>query len=171
LGKKPSLDTIDRIIEAKKATNYYWTDSENKRYANFLAEFGYMFAMTPRERRQKKINLLMSKRVRTRNPVQCHSHHQKMVKKYGCLAEIIKNLQGETETGVKIEECNSPITFISNGPTCSQSCIKQEDSVKEVLVSGITLELPSNCIIIDCYEEVNNDYEYGLEKLLEWIEW
>lgn len=124
MAKKPTLETIDRIIESKKATNYYWTDTENKRYANFLVEFGYMFAMTTRERRQKKINLLMSRRVRTRNPVQCHSHHQKMVKKYGCLSEIIKNLQGDGETDVKIEECNSPITAISNDLTYSQKCVK-----------------------------------------------
>jgi hypothetical protein len=59
----------------------------------------------------------MSKRVRSRNPVQCHSHHQKMMKKYGCLAEIIKNLKGENEDGAKIE---SPITSISYQPDCGQ---------------------------------------------------
>jgi hypothetical protein len=59
----------------------------------------------------------MSKRVRSRNPVQCHSHHQKMMKKYGCLAEIIKNLKGESEDGVKIE---SQITSIFNQQDCRQ---------------------------------------------------
>lgn len=90
------------------------------------------------------------------------------MKKYGCLAEIIKNLKGESEDGAKIE---SPITSISYQPDCGQKEMAQDNSLKEVSVSGIVLEFPSQHIILDYYEEAQEDYEYGIEKLLEWIEW
>ena len=32
---------------------------------------------------------MMSKFIESRNSVQCHSHHQKMVKKYGSIQNII----------------------------------------------------------------------------------
>jgi hypothetical protein len=35
---------------------------------------------------------MMSKKVKTRNAQQCHSHHQKMMKKYGSLDGIIENM-------------------------------------------------------------------------------
>jgi hypothetical protein len=34
----------------------------------------------------------MSKSVKSRTPQQCHSHHQKMIKKYGCVETIIMKL-------------------------------------------------------------------------------
>ncbi len=33
----------------------------------------------------------MSKRVKTRNPAQCHTHHQKMLRKYKDIEGIIVN--------------------------------------------------------------------------------
>ena len=52
---------------------------------------------------------MMSKKVKSRNAQQCHSHHQKMVKKYGSLAGIIENmiLEPVKETSIsrlKIED-------------------------------------------------------------------
>lgn len=38
---------------------------------------------------------MMSKKVKTRNAQQCHSHHQKMMKKYGSLFGIIENMNCE----------------------------------------------------------------------------
>lgn len=33
----------------------------------------------------------MSRKIKTRNYVQCRTHHQKMIEKYGCIEAIIKN--------------------------------------------------------------------------------
>lgn len=38
---------------------------------------------------------MMSKKVKTRSPQQCHSHHQKMIKKYGTIDNIINDVQNE----------------------------------------------------------------------------
>jgi len=33
---------------------------------------------------------MMSKRVKSRTPQQCHSHHQKMIKKFGSIPDILR---------------------------------------------------------------------------------
>ncbi len=38
---------------------------------------------------------MMSKKVKTRSPQQCHSHHQKMTKKHGSIEEVIEFLKKE----------------------------------------------------------------------------
>lgn len=35
----------------------------------------------------------MSKKVKTRTPQQCHSHHQKMMKKYVSMENIIQKMK------------------------------------------------------------------------------
>lgn len=42
---------------------------------------------------------MMSKKVKTRSPQQCHSHHQKMIKKYGSIDNIVSDVQNETGKG------------------------------------------------------------------------
>jgi hypothetical protein len=48
----------------------------------FIKESIDLMLLSPNERKKRKVNLLMSKKVRTRNPSQCHTHHQKMLEKY-----------------------------------------------------------------------------------------
>ena len=43
------------------------------------------------ERKSKKVNHLMSKRVKSRNPTQCHTHHQKMLEKFKDISAIVEN--------------------------------------------------------------------------------
>ena len=40
---------------------------------------------------------MMSKKVKTRTPQQCHSHHQKMMKKYVTLDSIIEAMKRNQE--------------------------------------------------------------------------
>ena len=39
----------------------------------------------------------MSKLIRTRNPQQCRSHHQKMLIKYGSIDKIVAEFRGNAE--------------------------------------------------------------------------
>jgi hypothetical protein len=48
--------------------------------------------LPPVERKIQKTNLRLSKCVKTRTPTQCHTHHQKMMVKYGSIATIIIEL-------------------------------------------------------------------------------
>jgi hypothetical protein len=81
------------MIESKKASNYYWTDLENTRYLQALKQYANILNLSVQERRLKKVNLLLSRKIRTRSPLQCHSHHQKMMAKYGSLEEIMIQLE------------------------------------------------------------------------------
>lgn len=44
------------------------------------------------EKKKLKINVMLSKKIPTRNSTQCHSHHQKMMVKYGSVEKIIYEL-------------------------------------------------------------------------------
>jgi hypothetical protein len=53
---------------------------------------GHLFEMGKKERKEIKINVLMSKLIVTRNPDQCRSHHQKMMKYHNSIPEIISHI-------------------------------------------------------------------------------
>jgi hypothetical protein len=43
----------------------------------------------------------MSKHVRTRDPRQCHSHHQKMLRRFGSLAMLLDFVADDKQRGRK----------------------------------------------------------------------
>ena len=47
-----------------------------------------------KERKSLKIHFLMSQHIKTRNPKQCRSHHQKMTKAHGSLESIVAFIEG-----------------------------------------------------------------------------
>jgi hypothetical protein len=51
---------------------------------------GYWFKLDYFERTKLKINVSMSEKVGTRTSHQCHSHHQKMIMKFGSLAKLLE---------------------------------------------------------------------------------
>ena len=75
-----------------------WTLAESKRYLKFLIQSQHHLELG-KEKRRLKLNVKMSKVIKSRDPSQCHSHHQKMLIKYGSVAEILNYLNstvGET---------------------------------------------------------------------------
>lgn len=42
------------------------------------------------EKKMLKVNIMMSKRVETRTATQCHTHHQKVMMKYGTIDNAIE---------------------------------------------------------------------------------
>lgn len=74
-----------------KCAPYNWSDYENKKYVQFLAEFQKLLQLPPKERKLHKLNLKMSRRIKTRNHVQCRTHHQKMMEKFGSVGAIIQS--------------------------------------------------------------------------------
>lgn len=83
--------------EFKKSTTYYWSTKENRSYINFLNKHRSLVEISPIERKIKKVNLQMSKYVKTRTPTQCHTHHQKMMTRYGNIESIIDNLSSNLD--------------------------------------------------------------------------
>lgn len=51
-----------------------------------------IFDLPLQEKKKIKINVMLSKKIPTRNSIQCHSHHQKMIIKYGSVENIIAEL-------------------------------------------------------------------------------
>ena len=66
---------------AKKGMTGVWTEEERNRYVLYVSNNLDVF-QNSLQRRNRKIFEGMSKRIRTRNPNQCRSHHQKMMIKY-----------------------------------------------------------------------------------------
>lgn len=81
----------------KNFTSYYWSLEENKRYSEFLKLHPELFDLSVSQKKNLRVNVMMSKKIKSRTPQQCHSHHQKMVKKYGNIENIIVGLRDERE--------------------------------------------------------------------------
>lgn len=67
----------------------WWRKAEKKRYLLFLKDNRHLFALSKAERKIIKINVLMSRAIKSRTPAKCHSFHQKMIKKHGSIDHII----------------------------------------------------------------------------------
>ena len=82
-----------------------WTLQENILYKQFLKENKKLFEPDQnRARKIMKINLLMSKYVKTRSSDQCRSHHQKIMKKnHSDVLSIIRSIEDQ-ENGVVKEK-------------------------------------------------------------------
>ena len=64
----------------------------------------HWFRMKYQERSKLRINVIMSKKVRTRNSTQCHNHHQKMLKRLGSLEALIEHIKEEKEKKRRIRQ-------------------------------------------------------------------
>jgi hypothetical protein len=76
-------------------SSYFWTVSENIKYKEFLLNNIELFLKNREERKVLKINVLMSRHIKTRNSRQCRSHHQKMLGYYGDLLSLVSHIEGE----------------------------------------------------------------------------
>ena len=77
-------------VVVRKAS-YNWNISENRYYVMFLILNRHLFDLTNQEKKKIKLNVMFSNCVLTRTSTQCHTHHQKMVKKYGSIDNIIQS--------------------------------------------------------------------------------
>lgn len=68
-----------------------------------------MFEMNLAQKKNLKINVMMSKKVKTRNSYQCRSHHQKMIKKYGTIQNLISYMTSELEVSAKTLESGQKV--------------------------------------------------------------
>jgi hypothetical protein len=88
----------DKIVgfqdeKRKRARKKHWKPVENQRYVEFLRRNTDLFEKNREDKRLMKINLLMSKFVKSKTSTQCRSHHQKMLLHYGSIQAIIDNLE------------------------------------------------------------------------------
>ncbi len=54
--------------------------------------YKHIFELSLLEKKRLKVNVMLSKKIPSRTSTQCHSHHQKMVLKYGAIENIILEL-------------------------------------------------------------------------------
>ena len=95
-------ETPSPKVEGKKFRK--WTETENFSYAQFLLENSEEFT-SGNQRRSMNFFKRMSQAVdNDRSNEQCRSHHQKMLKRFGTVENIIKNFrQPEEPKEEKIE--------------------------------------------------------------------
>lgn len=80
-----------------------WRLEENVAYMDFLKTNEALFTASKIERKNKKINILMSEYIKSRSPAQCRSHHQKMGKHHGDIGGIIRHIQRLTALVPKLQ--------------------------------------------------------------------
>ena len=68
-----------KISKKNEKLNYNWNETEKRRYVKFLMRNMQLFDLSREERKKRKINVLMSKAIKTRSSTQCQTHHQKMI--------------------------------------------------------------------------------------------
>ena len=78
-----------RLKSVRNDEGYRWTYTQQQRYIKFLQLNHHLFDLSLEERRSLKVNKLMSHFVKTRDCLQCRSHHQKMIQKFGSIQGII----------------------------------------------------------------------------------
>lgn len=71
---------------------YSWDFRENYTYITYLKNFKTIFA-SPEARKRVKVFSHLSKLIKTRNPFQIKSHHQKMMLRHKTLDAIIEFLK------------------------------------------------------------------------------
>jgi hypothetical protein len=99
--KNSTIQKRKKCILTKRDENYYWKAAENERYLEFVRENIQWFRLTYKERVHVKINVLMSQAVGTRTAHQCHSHHQKMLRKVGSLEALFLCAEQRTRRGTR----------------------------------------------------------------------
>ncbi len=72
--------------------NGIWTLAETRRYIEFLR--GHVDEFRDKQsRRNQKIFVFMAKIIKTRSPIQCRSHHQKMINRHGTIWNVIDHYE------------------------------------------------------------------------------
>ena len=89
-------------VKTKKPLFKKWTLKENTKYAHFLMKFAKDMD-SEAARRALHLFKIMAKGIYRRSAEQCRTHHQKMVKRYGSIENIVHNLLNTPQNGVTEE--------------------------------------------------------------------
>lgn len=133
---KPASRLQDLKKNSKKK---HWKPHENQKYIAFLKENKNLFEKDREDKRLMKINMMMSKSVRTKNATQCRSHHQKMLVHYKTIENIIlflgdeKPEQLEDEGESLLESTGAEMVEEHNQGTIQEEpkCAVNEDLLSE----------------------------------------
>lgn len=112
-----------KLQKQTERNTFGWSKEENLRYAHFLKENLPLFK-TQKKRRSLKVYKLISETVKSRTLIQCKSHHQKMLLKYGGNHRIIKKILGQ-EVFVKQEPEENSYSMLDIKSQLTQSSMKQ----------------------------------------------
>ncbi len=74
-----------------------WSQIENHKYITFIQKNRSSIDNQDKSKRSRIFNK-MALYIKTRNPIQCRSHHQKLLKYYKTIEGIIKHLKGQETT-------------------------------------------------------------------------
>lgn len=120
--RKSKYGLEDDLRKIKKYNALHWSDEENKKYVQFLKGFLKLINGDTLQKRKYHLNRMLSKHIGTRSPIQCRSHHQKMMKVYKTPEAIIShfdhspafhdlnsNLLMESSTALNLENSSTPL--------------------------------------------------------------
>jgi len=87
--KDLGIDLVKKLSKKRKAKAFHWGPVEQQKYIKFLVDQRGLFELNSDRRRVVGVHVKMSKTIRNRSAIQCRSHHQKMLMKYGNIDNII----------------------------------------------------------------------------------
>ena len=102
--------------EGEKKKIKHWTKFENEIYISFLEKEGYKLSESVDEKRKTRPHYHMSKKVGSKDPRQCRSHHQKMINRHHTIDKIIDFFTSKKEKVPFIPEDES---FTEESPASS----------------------------------------------------
>lgn len=95
LEAKEEVTRPKNIPKQRKKLPSHWDVVEQSRYLTFLKQRKEVFHGSFKEKKGRKIFHRLSAFIKTRTSVQCKSHHQKMIKRYETVENIISALMEE----------------------------------------------------------------------------
>ena len=81
----------------RKKQTCFWRQHEHQKYLNFVKNNAVLLKMDAKERTKFKVNVMMSEKIKTRVPLQCHNHHVRMLQKFGSIDNILSHIEEEAE--------------------------------------------------------------------------
>ena len=90
----------------KEKGQYFWNETENIKYREFVEKNLELLLKPLKERKAHKINIMMSKYIKSRTSCQCRSHHQKMLQNHKNVLQLLNFLKNHSPE-IKVEEYNS----------------------------------------------------------------
>lgn len=87
------LKNRKKSIKTSSFNRSLWTLAQNTAYKQFLMGNSKLFDQDRQGRKILKINVMMSRLIKSRSADQCRSHHQKMMKYHRSIPQIIRHIE------------------------------------------------------------------------------
>ena len=110
--RKSRFGLDDGPKKGKRYNSLHWSPEENLKYVDFLKVYSDLVNGDTLQKRKYHLNRMLSKHIGSRSPVQCRSHHQKMMKAFQTPEAIIAHFyQQDDESAKPSSHTDEPVSY------------------------------------------------------------